>query len=155
MAHQVFERPGPIHFGDCDPAGIVYHPSYYRLLNELHEDFLHEVAGVGFIEIRRYGVGFPVVGVRTDFAAPSRPGDVLDGRVWVERMGRTSIRFALTLSAKTASGEEPRLCCVETMVCVRLDERGEFEKTPIPEVLRVAFAPYLRSEDEPELELRA
>ena len=97
MAHQVFERPVPIHFGDCDPAGIVYHPSYYRLLNELHEDFLHEVAGVGFIEIRRYGVGFPVVGVRTDFAAPSRPGDVLDGRVWVERMGRTSIRFALTL----------------------------------------------------------
>lgn len=49
------------------------------------EDFLEDVAGVGFIEIRRYGVGFPVVSVKTQFTKPSRPSDRLMGQVWVEK----------------------------------------------------------------------
>lgn len=157
MTHKVFEKSIPVHFGDCDPAGIVYHPSYYRLLNELHEDFLHAVAGIGFIEIRRYGVGFPVVGVRTDFAAPSFPGDELTGRVWVERMGRTSVRLAFTLHGRDRSGApELRLQCAETMVCVTQDaSTGGFVKTPVPEAVREAFAPYLLEAGEPELQLRA
>lgn len=157
MAHKVFEKRIPIHFGDCDPAGIVYHPSYFRLLNELHEDFLHAVAGVGFIEIRRYGVGFPVVGVRTDFAAPSHPGDELVGRVWIERMGNTSVRVAFTMHGTGRDGApELRLQCVETMVCVTLDKAtGGFAKSPIPEDIRAAFAEYFLEEGEAPLQLRA
>ena len=56
MAHKVFEKPIRVHFSNCDPAGIVFHPQYFVLINELMEDFLEDVAGVGFIEIRRYGV---------------------------------------------------------------------------------------------------
>ena len=87
MAHQVFEKTIRIHFGDCDPAGIVYHPTYYVLLNKFHEDYLHEVLKVGFIEIRRFGVGFPVVGVHTDFVSPSRPGEDVTARLWIEKLG--------------------------------------------------------------------
>lgn len=70
MAHKVFEKPIRVHFSNCDPAGIVFHPQYFVLINELMEDFLEDVAGVGFIEIRRYGVGFPVVSVKTQFTKP-------------------------------------------------------------------------------------
>lgn len=150
MPHQVYEQPVRIHFGDCDPAGIVYHPSYFRLLNMLHEDFLQEVAGVGFIEIRKYGVGFPLVGVRTDFVAPSRPGDVLEGRVWLEKLGTSSVRFALTLSMKG----ELRVKCVQTMVCVRLNEAGDFVKSEIPAKIRAALSAYLAEPGDPMLEFR-
>ena len=51
MAHKVFEKPIRVHFSNCDPAGIVFHPQYFVLINELMEDFLEDVAGVGFIEI--------------------------------------------------------------------------------------------------------
>ena len=87
MAHKVFEKPIRVHFSNCDPAGIVFHPQYFVLINELMEDFLEDVAGVGFIEIRRYGVGFPVVSVKTQFTKPSRPSDRLMGQVWVEKIG--------------------------------------------------------------------
>ena len=87
MTHKVFEKPIRVHFSNCDPAGIVFHPQYFVLINELMEDFLEDVAGVGFIEIRRYGVGFPVVSVKTQFTKPSRPSDRLMGQVWVEKIG--------------------------------------------------------------------
>ena len=150
MPHQIYEQPVRIHFGDCDPAGIVYHPSYFRLLNMLHEDFLQEVAGVGFIEIRKYGVGFPLVGVRTDFVAPSRPGDVLEGRVWLEKLGASSVRFALTLS----KNGELRVKCVQTMVCVKLNDAGDFVKSEIPANIRGAFTAYLVEPGDPLLEFR-
>ena len=49
MAHKVFEKPIRVHFSNCDPAGIVFHPQYFVLINELMEDFLEDVAGGGFI----------------------------------------------------------------------------------------------------------
>ena len=39
MSTQIFERPVHIRFSHCDPAGIVFHPQYYYILNALMEDF--------------------------------------------------------------------------------------------------------------------
>ena len=151
MPHQVYEQPVRIHFGDCDPAGIVYHPSYYKILNELHEDFLREVAQAGFIELARYGVDFPAAGIRTDFIAPSRPGELLEGRVWIEKIGTASVRFAITLS----KGGELRVKCCETMCCVDKGPDGKFRKHPIPEPILEAFAPYVIELGDPLLEFRS
>ena len=94
MAHKVFEKPIRVHFSNCDPAGIVFHPQYFVLINELMEDFLEDVAGVGFIEIPAALRGVPqppreggvsLVSVKTQFTKPSRPGDRLMGQVWVEK----------------------------------------------------------------------
>lgn len=125
MAHKVFEKPIRVHFSNCDPAGIVFHPQYFVLINELMEDFLEDVAGVGFIGIRRYGVGFPVVSVKTQFTKPSRPSDRLMGQVWVEKIGDKSIRFAFVLKDEA----EERLRCVETSVCVKLTARTSAENS--------------------------
>ena len=46
MAHKVFEKPIRVHFSNCDPAGIVFHPQYFVLINELMEDFLKSAATV-------------------------------------------------------------------------------------------------------------
>lgn len=154
MPTQIFERPVDIRFSHCDPAGIVFHPQYYYILNALMEDFYREVLGTGFIEtLKTYGVGFPIAGVRTDFAAPSRPGEHCTGRLWIERLGESSVRFAMTITC----GDEMRLQCVETAVCVKSSAtaKGGIEKAAVPEVIREKFAPYVRGEDLPVLELRA
>ena len=149
---KTYEKKIRIHFGDCDPAGIVYHPQYYVILNQLMEDFMQEAAEVGFIEIRKYGVGFPVVGIRTDFSAPSRPGDVCVGRVWMEHLGASSMRFAFTI---TSLEGEMRLKCLETSVCVKSGPDGRFVKEPIPARVREALAPYVNGPEDELLELRS
>ncbi len=142
MTHKVFEKAVRIRFSHCDPAGIVYHPEYFRLLNELQEEFLHEVIGMGFIEVLRFGLGFPVAGVKCDFAAPSRVGDDCVARLWLERLGTTSMRFAFTIH----SDGELRLKCVETNVCVKQTADGKLVKSPIPEELLAKLREYLTDE---------
>lgn len=151
MAHKVFEKPIRVHFSNCDPAGIVFHPQYFVLINELMEDFLEDVAGVGFIEIRRYGVGFPVVSVKTQFTKPSRPSDRLMGQVWVEKIGDKSIRFAFVLKDEA----EERLRCVETSVCVKLTSDDQFVSWSIPAEIREALAPYVVESESEFLQIRA
>lgn len=151
MAHKIYEKTIRIHFSNCDPAGIVFHPQYFVLMNELLEDFLDDVADVGFIEIRRYGVGFPVVNVHTDFSKPSRPGDILTGQVWAERIGGKSMRFAFILKDE----KEERVRCVETVVCVKAAPGGGFVASDIPQGIRDAVAPYLIESEAEALKFRS
>jgi 4-hydroxybenzoyl-CoA thioesterase len=40
-----FRRPRLIRFSDCDPAGIVFYPQYFVMLNGLVEDWVNEGLG--------------------------------------------------------------------------------------------------------------
>ena len=134
MAHKVFEKPIRVHFSNCDPAGIVFHPQYFVLINELMEDFLEDVAGV-----------------KTQFTKPSRPSDRLMGQVWVEKIGDKSIRFAFVLKDEA----EERLRCVETSVCVKLTSDDQFVSWSIPAEIREALAPYVVESESEFLQIRA
>ncbi|MDY6011035.1 MAG: thioesterase family protein [Duodenibacillus sp.] len=149
MQHRVFEVPVLIRFAHCDPAGIVFHPQYFTIFNGVVEDFFREVVHVPFMELFRHGVGMPVVGIRCDFVNPSRPGDECVARLWVEHLGKSSIRLAMTL---TCAGQE-RLRMAETMVCVKVD--GSLQPTPIPGAFREIMQQYAAAADEPPLALRA
>ena len=37
----MFTKTFPLRFGDCDPSGIAYYPSYLRILDGAIEDFSH------------------------------------------------------------------------------------------------------------------
>lgn len=148
---KLYEQTFRIRFGQCDPAGIVYHPQYFVMLNFLMEDFLREAVGIDFIEPRQFGLGFPVVGVRSDFCAPSREGDLCKARVWVEHIGSTSVRFAFDLRC----GEELRLICTETNVCVKRQPDGKLAKHPLPDAMRSGLTPYLADDAVPRLVFRA
>ena len=151
MTHQVYEQKLRIRFSHCDPAGIVYHPQYYLILNQLMEDFLLDVLGLGFIEIEKYHMGCPVVGIRPDFTAPGKVGDECVARIWIDHLGKSSMRFAFTIHC----GDELRLQCVETSVCVRRGPDGQhFQKLAIPEEIRAKLLPYTAAPDE-VLQLRA
>ena len=65
-----------VDWSDCDPAGIVFYPQFFRMMNTgTHKLF----GGIGlpFHEMTaRYGVvGTPLLDVQTTFRSPARFGD--------------------------------------------------------------------------------
>ena len=65
-----------IDWADCDPAGIVFYPQFFRMMNSgTHKMFEH--AGLAFHEmVKRYGTnGVPMLDVQATFKSPARFGD--------------------------------------------------------------------------------
>jgi 4-hydroxybenzoyl-CoA thioesterase len=65
-----------IDWADCDPAGIVFYPQFFRMMNVgMHKMFEH--AGLPFRDlIARFDTtGVPMVDVQSTFKSPARFGD--------------------------------------------------------------------------------
>lgn len=71
--------PVPVEFGDCDPAGIVYFPNFYRWMDAAsrHWFVLRGVPSWRDAELRWGVIGTPVVDVQTRFIKPAIYGDRL------------------------------------------------------------------------------
>jgi 4-hydroxybenzoyl-CoA thioesterase len=92
----IYHRPVQIEFNHCDPAGIVFFPRFYEMVSSVCENFYKDVADYPYATMMAAGQGVPTVRVETDFHAPARLGDVLDFRLEVVRLGRSSITVAVT-----------------------------------------------------------
>ncbi|WP_354682439.1 acyl-CoA thioesterase [Cupriavidus necator] len=129
-----FRRQHKIHFSACDPAGIVFYPQYFVLLNDLIERWVDTLLPDGYhgvIGARR--LGMPTVHLEVDFKAISRFGD----QVWLElevvRVGGKSI----TLNWRcTGADGELRMSAMQTIVMTSLDTHLAI---PVPADLRAAI----------------
>jgi 4-hydroxybenzoyl-CoA thioesterase len=91
-----FTRSVQIRFSHCDPAGIVYFPHYFNMINGLIEDWYTEELGVNYADLILHDQhGFPFVHVETDFKIPSRMGEKLDLTLLIERVGRSSLTLVI------------------------------------------------------------
>ena len=115
-----FAADKPIRFHHCDPAGIVFYPQYFVLFNELVEDWFNEGLGIDFARFHAVDrLGIPMAHVDCDFLSPSAMGEVLQFRIAVTKIGKTS----LTLAVDAATKEEVRVRATLTVVLVSLDSR--------------------------------
>ena len=72
----LFRRERVVHFSDCDPAGIVFYPQYFVMLNSHIEDWFTEGLGVDYYAlVAERRIGLPTVRLEVDFVAVSRMGD--------------------------------------------------------------------------------
>ena len=130
-----FLRPRMIRFSDCDPAGIVFYPQYFVMLNGLVEDWVSEGLGIdyhAFISERR--IGLPTVRLEADFRAVSRMGDRVVLGLAVERLGSRSMTLALRCF-DAASGEL-RMQVKQVLVTTSLESHRAVE---IPQDMRAAM----------------
>jgi 4-hydroxybenzoyl-CoA thioesterase len=112
---EVYARPFKVMFQHCDPAGIVFYPRYFEMINATVEDWFEEEIGVPFAAMHgARAMAIPAAHIAVDFLRPSRLGDVLDVRLSVERVGGASM--ALRLVAHGAEG--PALTAELTIVHV-------------------------------------
>jgi len=79
LAGRPFVARRVVRFAHCDPAGIVFFPRYYELLNSVVEDWWEHLGlpWTGLIGQRR--IGMPTAQLDARFVAPSRLGDQSGG----------------------------------------------------------------------------
>ena len=90
----MFSYPQTILFRHCDPAGIVFYPRYFEMINDCVETFFAQVLDWPF-EVMHPEAGVPTVTISVDFTAPSRHGDRLELKLRPVALGRCSFDFEI------------------------------------------------------------
>lgn len=131
-----FTFPQKVLFKHCDPAGIVFFPRYFEMMNDCVEAFFDHI-GSPFERMHDDG-GVPTGKIEARFHAPSRHGDLLSLVLTGHRIGRATFDFTI----ETTCGPEHRMSYAATLVFI--DARGK--STPWPDDMRAALAPYILNE---------
>ncbi|HZS85133.1 MAG TPA: thioesterase family protein [Stellaceae bacterium] len=81
-------------WGDCDPAGIVYYPVFFRWF-DVATFALFAAAGLPILELqRRYGtLGLPLLEAGARFDAPARPQDLLRIESRIAAVGEKTVEL--------------------------------------------------------------
>ena len=123
-----------IQFGDCDPAGIVYYPNYFRFFDNATAALLSAAFAMHKRNwLEHFGIaGIPMVDTGARFIKPSRFGDVVDIRSGITELGRSSFSVKHTLLRDGEVAIEAH----EKRVWVIRDEQGGIRSAPLPEEVR-------------------
>jgi 4-hydroxybenzoyl-CoA thioesterase len=128
-----------IRFQHCDPAGIVFYPRYYEMLNQVVEDWFAEGLHWSFADMaRERSEGIPLVHARCDFLEASQIGERLTFTLELARIGTKS--FNVTITATCAG--TTRLRAELVLAYVRTTDR--MRAIPLPDELRARMQPYLQ-----------
>lgn len=126
-----------IEWGDCDPAGIIFYPTYFRIFDNATAALFEAALGMTKFEyLKAYDfAGFPLVDTRARFVKPTRFGD----DVTVE----STITFdASTFTVRHRILLKGELCAeaTEKRVWVARDTAaGGFKSRPIPAAVLEKF----------------
>lgn len=111
----------PVRFGDVDPAGIVFYPRFFEMLNTAMEDWCAGILALPFRAMhfdRR--IGIPMVNINADFKRPSRLGDILEVGITTLSVGNSSCR----LQGDFSCNGELRIKMNYVVVCADLDSHS-------------------------------
>lgn len=96
----MFSKSFPLRFGDCDPSGIAYYPSYLRILDGAIEDFFASLGAPRDRMVEAMRIGTPTVTLNLVFERPGYQGDTLTIDIRVAGIGRSSLDLVHTVSAR-------------------------------------------------------
>jgi len=138
----VFQREQLVRFGHCDPAGIVFYPRYFEMLNELIEDWFANALGLPFdVLIGQRRIGMPTAQLDTRFLRVSRHGDRLQQTIHIERLGGSSLKLSIAF----ISDDGPRVEFTQVLVCTSLETH---KPQAFPDDLRAALERSLAAQQE-------
>ncbi|MDH6166860.1 4-hydroxybenzoyl-CoA thioesterase [Variovorax boronicumulans] len=123
-----------VEFGDCDPAGIVWFPNFFRWIDAASRNFF---AGCGVPRweetARTMGViGTPLVDTHTRFVKAASYGDTLEIAVRITEWRDKS--FVQTY--RVTRGDDLILECEEVRIFAAKRDSGGIRAVPIPPTIR-------------------
>jgi 4-hydroxybenzoyl-CoA thioesterase len=124
-----------VDWGDCDPAGIVFYPNYFRWF-DANTTVLFETAGLSLPALYRANglLGFPLLDVGAKFLGSSRFGDELEAESsvgeWTEKTLKIEHRFRRA-GTLLVEGFELRVCAVP-----HPDDSTRIKAASIPAIVR-------------------
>jgi YbgC/YbaW family acyl-CoA thioester hydrolase len=105
--------PCEVQWGDCDGAGIIYYPTYFRWMDSAT---WHMWESVGFspLRMRAEHRSMPLVAAECQFVAPALHGDLCEVRSHIARFGGSSFVVAHAMVRRAdgmvlARGSETRV----------------------------------------------
>ena len=112
-----FETMAQVRFADVDPAGIVFYPRYFEMLNAAVEDWFAQRLGLAFGAMHHdLKMGVPTVSLSVTFLHPSR----LDQRLSIILTPRDIGRSSCKLDALFTADGQDRLKAEVVLVCMDL-----------------------------------
>ena len=141
MTQLSFDRE--LRFGDCDPSGIAYFPSYLNILNGVVEEFWATIGfpWPGLITVRK--IGTPTVHLTCDFSRPSMFGDLLTFKVRIGRVGRASLHLEHVISGADGMRWRARQILAATSLV-------DHHAIPWPDDVRAVLVAHLHAAEEAE-----
>lgn len=128
-----------VEFGDCDPAGIVFYPNYFRYFDAATVRLFERALGMKKATLLvRFGIaGIPMVDTGAKFIAPSHFGDTVEIVSSIASFGRSSFRVEHRLSNAGVLSVEAH----EVRVWVGRDagDPTTLKALTIPDEVRAAF----------------
>lgn len=126
-----FSHAQKVLFRHCDPAGIVFYPRYFEMINDAVEALFEDLLDWPFHQLHKTG-GVPTVHFDVTFEAPTRHGDCLNLDLTLVKLGGSS----LNIQTRAHQDQETRFLADQTLVCV--DATGK--PTSWPDALRQRVA---------------
>ena len=129
--------PSEVYWGDCDPAGIIFYPTYFRWMDAATWAFM---ASIGYSpkRMREEHLSMPLIGAECKFVAPAQHGDRCEVRSRISRFGGASF----VVAHEIARGDGTRLAHgTETRVWARYvnGPGSPIKGQPIPDEVKDLF----------------
>lgn len=134
---KVFTTTAKVRFAHTDPAGIIFYPRYFEMLNQVMEDWFADGLGYSFRQmVVKEGNGVPAVQVEAEFISPSELGDEILFSLVVEDLGRSSCRVRVVGTVDGVLRVKLRLTVVHTAM-------RALRSAPWPDSLRARMEQYI------------
>lgn len=137
MSGRIFTSSVMVRFGHCDPAGIVFYPRYFEMINAVVEDWFAALHWPFSHLVVERNEGLPTVSIECQFMRPSRIGDTLDFELSVAALGSSSC----TVNISATNKDVVVLKATHVLVYISRAE-GEEGSISIPGPLRRSIAAY-------------
>ena len=127
-----------VRYHECDAQGHVFNAHYFAFFDVAMTELWRDAFAAGYGEmLERFGVDMVVAEARARFLGSARFDEEVELDVELTRLGTTSTTSALTLrrGAEILVEGELRHVYVDT---------AQWAKTPVPDAMRAALAPYAR-----------
>jgi 4-hydroxybenzoyl-CoA thioesterase len=136
-----FSSHWQVRFAHCDPAGIVFYPRYFEMLNNVVEDWCEQGLGMSFHELHLVrGIALPTVHIETDFRRASKLAEQLTAELRVVRIGGASFELVIDVC-----GPDQQLRLQAKLVLVSMNMQTQ-KAMPLPDELRSAIKKYMSVE---------
>jgi YbgC/YbaW family acyl-CoA thioester hydrolase len=135
---RAFKVADYVRWSDVDAAQILCYGAYVRFF-EIAETELFRAAGLPYGKVfEELGFWLPRKALDFVFEAPAFLDDRLEVAVWVERFGRTSLRFAFEIARLDAAGSRGDVTARGHVAMVAVD-RATLRPIALPAALVAAL----------------
>ena len=125
-----------VNWGDCDPAGIVFYPNFYRWMDKgFWLLFSSRGLTLGTLRERYKTLGGPLVDTGATFIQPVQPGEILTVNSLVQHWGTKSFRIEYKFARQTL----PVATGFEVRVWGTLEKDGSITSSAIPQEVKSLF----------------